>query len=251
MKKKKSVLLYLDNYTPAMKGLSYEQKGMLFDAIISYAGGIAEVPVDLGMLSLALDPIKAAIDRDNEKYIQVCERNQKNGLKGGKPKQTQTNPEEPSGLITNPDKPDKDNDKDKDTDTIQIKKEEEQKKKKAPPKKPKEPIEEIEYPEWLNQELFNGFLEDRKARKVVNTPRAITGLITALGKCCNGNYDLQAPLIEKAITNAWKSFFPLKPDEIPTVEEEAPQYVMHSENIEKAAAKCAAIRLRREAGEII
>lgn len=116
MAKKKSVLFYLDNYTPAMKGLSYEQKGMLFDAIISYAGGLADTPDELGMLSLALDPIKAAIDRDNVKYVQVCERNQKNGLKGGKPKGTHSNPQEPTGLFTNPNKPDKDND----TDTIQI-----------------------------------------------------------------------------------------------------------------------------------
>ncbi len=129
MAKKKSVLFYLDNYTPAMKGLSYEQKGMLFDAVISYAGGIADTPDDLGMLSLALDPIKAAIDRDNEKYVQVCERNRKNGKKGGKPKVTHSNPKKPSGLFTNPNKPD--NDTDTDTDTIQTKIEEN--KKEQPP----------------------------------------------------------------------------------------------------------------------
>lgn len=119
MPKKKSVLFYLDNYTPSIKALSYEQKGMLFDAIISYAGGIADKPEGMGLLSLALDGITAAIDRDNEKYVQACEKNKKNGIKGGRPKKTQNNPvglnglkEKPNETHHNPKKPD--------TDTIQI-----------------------------------------------------------------------------------------------------------------------------------
>ena len=121
-------------------------------------------------------------------------------------------------------------------------------KKKASPKALKE---EIEYPEWLNQELFNGFIQDRKDRRCPATPKAIKGLITALDKACNGKYELQGVIIEKSITNSWKSFFALRPDEIPIIEEEAPQFEMHWDNIEKASAKCAAIRARREAGEII
>jgi hypothetical protein len=72
----------------------------------------------------------------------------------------------------------------------------------------------IEYPEWLNTKLFDGFLQDRKDRKQPATPMAIKGLISALEKACNGNPYFQAQIIEKSITNAWKSFFPLKPDEI-------------------------------------
>lgn len=183
MAKKKSILFYLDNYTESMKGLSFEQKGMLFDAIVSYGGGIADMPEEMGLLSLAFDPIKATMDRDQEKYEQVCERNRKNGLKGGKPKQTQANPlgssgldSEPTGTQVNPNKPDKD------TDTIQIRydtdtEQEEQKplapsepepeKKKAPRKVFKPPtVEEVaayctERKNTVDPEAFVNFYESK------------------------------------------------------------------------------------------
>jgi len=58
--------------------------------------------------------IKKQMDRDLEKYNSICERNQLNGLKGGRPRNpenpvgylgTQNNPEKPKGTQNNPEKP--------------------------------------------------------------------------------------------------------------------------------------------------
>jgi hypothetical protein len=66
-------------------------------------------------------------------------------------------------------------------------------------------------------------------------------------------YESKNWMVGKNKMQKWKAAMATWAKKIPPlpVEEEAPQYVMHSENIEKAAANCAAIRLRREAGEII
>jgi len=104
---KNSFVLYLDGYTDSIGELTYEQKGMLFDAIYNYAGANAKEPENLGFLNLALDPIKASINRDTEKYQKICDRNKRNGKKGGRPADEKNpgEPKKPSGLSGNPEKP--------------------------------------------------------------------------------------------------------------------------------------------------
>jgi len=94
---------------------------------------------------------------------------------------------------------------------------EEPKKKKATRK-----ATEIEYPDWLDRESFDGFIEHRKEIKHPATPRAIKGLITKLDEVCGGDHYLQKQIIEKSIVNGWRSFFKLKDGEAvldPTKEE--------------------------------
>lgn len=131
MAKKKSFILYLDSYTESVGALSFEQKGMLFDAIFNHVGANAEKP-ELGLLNLAFDNIKATLDRDAKRYEKICIRNSENGKRGGRPKNdaestpystTQKNPKEPKetqsvilGTQCNPEKPDNDNDSGSDID---------------------------------------------------------------------------------------------------------------------------------------
>ena len=85
--KKKSFLLYVDNYTKTIGKLSYEQKGMLLDAIYHKAGATNVNKPDLDLLvEMAFEPISIALERNEERYSKVCEERSKAGKKGGRPK---------------------------------------------------------------------------------------------------------------------------------------------------------------------
>ena len=106
MSTRKSFVLHKDSLQ-VLDDLSDEQAGKLFKAIKAIQLG-EEFELD-ALTKIALSPFKAQFARDNEKYERIVERNKNNGLKGGRPK-TEDNPEEPkkpSGLITNPENPQK------------------------------------------------------------------------------------------------------------------------------------------------
>ncbi|MDP3645426.1 MAG: DUF6291 domain-containing protein [Bacteroidota bacterium] len=94
---KDSFIVY-NSFYPPVQGLSDGEKGMLLDAIFQYQTGskVRELPP---VVQMAFNFIKAHFKRDSEKYQNIIERNQTNGLKGGRPKE----PKKPSGLINNPD----------------------------------------------------------------------------------------------------------------------------------------------------
>lgn len=106
MSTRKSFVLHKDSLQ-VLDDLSDEQAGKLFKAIKAIQLG-EDFELD-ALTKIALSPFKAQFARDNEKYERIVERNKNNGLKGGRPK-TEDNPEEPkkpSGLITNPENPQK------------------------------------------------------------------------------------------------------------------------------------------------
>jgi len=106
-------LIYIDQLD-ILDELTNEQIGELFLAIKNYAKG---EKVELSqILKIAFIPIKNQMDRDFEKYENICKRNAENGLKGGRPKNPKE-PKKPTGLFGNPKKPkkaqyDTDNDND-------------------------------------------------------------------------------------------------------------------------------------------
>lgn len=122
MSKRKSFIIHHDSLDVIDK-LSDEQAGKLLKAIKAYQLG-EDYELDL-MTDLVFTPFKAQFKRDEEKYQKIVERNKNNGLKGGRP-QTQEKPEEPnkpSGLSGNPDKPKKaDSDSDSDSKSVSKKK---------------------------------------------------------------------------------------------------------------------------------
>ncbi|HPE74697.1 MAG TPA: DUF6291 domain-containing protein [Draconibacterium sp.] len=111
---KQSFLIYLSDYNAIKDELTFEEKGILFDAICKYNFNdtIDELPLSV---KIAFKFMKSHFDRDSEKYDAICDRNKNNGKKGGRPKQNPDEPKKPSGLFGNPDepkKPDNDNDND-------------------------------------------------------------------------------------------------------------------------------------------
>jgi len=98
---KKSFLLHHDSLG-ILEKLSDEQAGKLFKAIHQYA--ISGVITCDEITELVFHPFQMQFDRDNEKWDKSAERSRVNGSKGGRPKK-ENNPEKPSGLIDNPEKP--------------------------------------------------------------------------------------------------------------------------------------------------
>lgn len=81
---KNSFLIYLD-YEEQFDLLSDEELGRLLRAIILYEKTGKETELN-GMLKMAFSFIKTQLDKDREKYNEVCEKNKRNGAKGGRPR---------------------------------------------------------------------------------------------------------------------------------------------------------------------
>lgn len=127
MATKKSFVLFNDLSDP-VQSLSNEEAGKLFKAIFEYQNGGIEQELS-GASEMAFTFIKQQLDRNHERYELICERNRRNGAKGGRPKSISQKelksknpdiPKKPNGLSGNPDipkKPDTDNDSDSENDT--------------------------------------------------------------------------------------------------------------------------------------
>lgn len=105
---KNSFVLYRE-YIETFEELTNEDAGQLIKHLFRYVNGL-DSKTQNPLVNLAFIPIKQQLKRDLKKYESICERNAKNGAKGGRPKK-------PTGLIGNPKKPQKaDNDDDNDND---------------------------------------------------------------------------------------------------------------------------------------
>lgn len=111
---KKSFLIHIDSLD-VIDDLTDEQCGELLRAFKAFHNGD---DLELSQIvKIAFSPFKNQFNRDLEKYESICNRNKSNGLKGGRPKK-ENNPDNPVGLLDNPEKPKKaDNDNKKDSDS--------------------------------------------------------------------------------------------------------------------------------------
>lgn len=96
--------------------MTFEQKGILFDAIYRHQIG-EEVELDFSM-RMAFAPFKNQFIRDNEKYSEFIDKQKDNGSKGGRPKKPikPTETQKTQAFSENPTEPKKAynvNDKDK------------------------------------------------------------------------------------------------------------------------------------------
>ena len=101
---KNSFVIY-HKYRDTLEDLTDEQVGKLFRAIFDYEIDKKE-PNFNGELKIAFRFIKKDLDLNNDKYESICERNRKNGQKGGAPKGNQNARKQPK----QPKQPDNDND---------------------------------------------------------------------------------------------------------------------------------------------
>ena len=93
---KKSFVMYTD-WHHLVKALSDEQAGNLIKSIFDYQIGNITPPAEQ-MTSAIYDMMCERFIVDDEKYEAICERNRKNGAKGGRPKQDEEKPTGFSGL---------------------------------------------------------------------------------------------------------------------------------------------------------
>lgn len=78
---KESIVIYARQKT-ALKRLTDAQKGVLFDALLTYAGGEEPTFTD-GMVMVAFDFFRAQIDLDGAKYEEVTIKRREAGRQGG------------------------------------------------------------------------------------------------------------------------------------------------------------------------
>lgn len=102
-KEKASFVLYAD-LVHMVEQLPDETAGKLLKTILDYVNDRNPEPHDL-TLKIAFEPIKHQLKRDLKKWEKRAKRARENGKLGGR-KGTQKNPEEPTGLIPNPENPD-------------------------------------------------------------------------------------------------------------------------------------------------
>jgi hypothetical protein len=110
MAEKSSFILYF-SYRKHLALLSDEECGKLLMALFDYAEN-GQAPDLTGATAMAFSFIQDQMERDASKYAAVCERNRKNGAKGGRPPKatkSEHNPEKPKiteRLSEKPKKPD-------------------------------------------------------------------------------------------------------------------------------------------------
>lgn len=107
---KNSFVIY-HNYRETLEDLTDEQVGKLFRAIFNYEIDRVE-PQFNGILNVAFKFIKKDLDINLTKYENICERNRKNGQRGGAPVGNQNARKQPK----QPKQPEDDNDNEDDNE---------------------------------------------------------------------------------------------------------------------------------------
>ena len=112
---KESFIIHTDDME-CVDTLSDEQAGRLFKALLRYSKSGA-APKLSGSELMAFMFMKKQLDRDREKYIEICEKRRLAGLKGGRPKKNDLK-EEAKAFLKNQNKPNKaDSDSETETET--------------------------------------------------------------------------------------------------------------------------------------
>ena len=185
-------------------------------------------------LEMAVTPFINQFIRDGERYENVCERNKNNGLKGGRPKQTQPNPKNPVGYSetqTNPTEPKKPyNNNKNDSDSKNVNKNDNKK------------VNNLIIVKSDLEKTFDDYLEMRKKIKKPATAKAIDLVKAKIRKLSQGDEQLAIQLIEQSILNGWQDIYELKVD-FKKQNQQAQKNQMHE------AFKSATIKMREQAAE--
>jgi hypothetical protein len=219
---KKSFVLYLDSLD-VLDELTDEQAGQILKAMRDFE--IGNDPKVEGILKAIWIPFRNQLKRDKEKYERICLRNAENGKKGGRPKETQDNPENPDGYFGNPKEPKKaysDNDSDNDSDSenenippnpqgldVGSKNSNSsfqngKRKKKIPPKKKEK--EELDF-SMVSVELVDAFKEFANHRTTIKKPMTQLALEKLNNRLIKFNTQDIISAIDKSIEGGWQGVF--------------------------------------------
>jgi hypothetical protein len=206
---KSSFLIYLD-YKEQFELLSDAELGQLLRAIMLYeeTGEITELS---GMLKMAFSFIKTQLDKDRQKYEEMCEKNRENAKKGGRPRKQVVN-EKPNGFKENQTEAKKaDNDKDNDNEEDienEIEKDIDKKEKNKKRKTFDDVFSENHFSKDL-QMTIKDFIDMRKTIKKPMTTKALELLIRNLEKLTNLEEEKIA-ILNQSIEHGWQTVYPLK-----------------------------------------
>lgn len=87
---KKSLLLYYD-YKAHFDFLTDEQLGRIVRSMLEYEIDGISPEFDEPILKMTFSFIRSNLDRDKEKWFEMCKTNKENGGKGGRPRKNQSN----------------------------------------------------------------------------------------------------------------------------------------------------------------
>lgn len=184
-----------NSYLKSVEPLNDSERGRLFTALLKYSvTGIA--PELRGNERFLFPMMKENLDREQESYSRIVERNMGNGKNGGRPK----NPENPVGFC-----------KTQKTQTQQDKeKEKEEDKERIPPKSPQgegtpeEALKERNIPEPIKAELRKWFQYKKERRESYKPTGLMSFLSTAEKKCAVYSEEDIVGLIEESMSNGWR-----------------------------------------------
>lgn len=166
-----------------MQDLTDEEKGRLFDAMLSYVE-TGEEPVLTGNERFIWGSVLNMFDAQT----QFNEKQRANGLKGGRPK-TQENPEEPKETQEKPEKPKRKEKKRKENNT------------------PTEYLKENPLEAAMQE-----FREHRKAIKAPLNELSEKKIRNELERLTHGDEEQKIQILDQSIRNGWKGVFSLKDD---------------------------------------
>jgi len=185
--RKKSFILHIDSLA-ILDEMTFEQKGILFDAIYKYQLGV-EVELDFG-IKMAFATFKNQFNRDNEKYNSFVIKQKDNGKRGGRPKKP-TEPKETQKTQAFSDKPKKAyNDNVSVSDSVNV-----------------SDIVNIKSELELT---FESYLDMRRKIKKPATPHAIELIKKKLVQMTQNNERDMCELLNQSIVNNWVDIYPLK-----------------------------------------
>ena len=125
--RKNGFLLY-KNYIKTVNKMTNEQAGELFKMILHYANTGELLESDDPRVDSAFDFIGERLEFNTQSYVETCQKNAENAVKGGRPKESSDEEKEskkkgkgskkPTGFSEKPKKPDIDTDIDTETDTV-------------------------------------------------------------------------------------------------------------------------------------
>lgn len=192
--------------------LSNEQAGILIKALFKYSKSGEVLETEDGMLKMAFSFMAAQLDRDNEKYNRICERNSINGAKGGRPKKQTVfeETEKTQSDISVFEKPKKAN-KNKNTNKNNNKNNNIYNTEQAPSSE-RSLIDSMLSEYTKNDSLITVIKDYAKFRKAIKAPlteRALRICLNKLNELADTD-EQKIAVVEQSIERGWKGLFPLK-----------------------------------------
>ena len=180
----------------AMEPLNDAECGRLFRACLNYS--MTGAPQELcGNERFVFPGLKAQIDRDIKKYSDFAQKQPENGKKGGRPPKANESQKTQAFF----EKPKKAKEKEKEKEKAK----EKENKYNAQQKLCLEFTDDLE----LQQALFD-WLDVRKAKRAVNTERAIQGNLNKLCELAQESGMMPLEYVQEVVRRGWQAFYPIE-----------------------------------------